>query len=39
MDIYMALFRGSNVGGNNILPMLKLVAVLEDLGFSIETSA
>jgi uncharacterized protein (DUF1697 family) len=29
---YVALFRGINVGGNNILPMKVLVAVLEDLG-------
>jgi uncharacterized protein (DUF1697 family) len=34
MDTYIALFRGINVGGNNILPMLELVAVLEDLGLS-----
>lgn len=32
MDTYIALFRGINVGGNNILPMLELVTVLEDLG-------
>jgi uncharacterized protein (DUF1697 family) len=34
MDIYIALFRGINVGGNNILPMLELVEVLEDIGLS-----
>jgi uncharacterized protein (DUF1697 family) len=34
MDTYIALFRGINVGGNNILPMLDLVAMLEDLGLS-----
>jgi uncharacterized protein (DUF1697 family) len=34
MDTYIALFRGINVGGNNTLPMLELVAVLEDLGLS-----
>ncbi len=34
MDTYIALFRGINVGGNNILPMLELVAAFEDLGLS-----
>jgi uncharacterized protein (DUF1697 family) len=34
MDTYIALFRGINVGGNNILPTIDLVAVLEDLGLS-----
>jgi uncharacterized protein (DUF1697 family) len=34
MDTYIALFRGINVGGNNILPMLELVSVLEELGLS-----
>jgi uncharacterized protein (DUF1697 family) len=34
MDKYIALFRGINVGGNNILPMTELVKVLEDLGLS-----
>ena len=29
---YIALFRGINVGGNNILPMKELVAVLKSLG-------
>jgi len=29
---YIALFRGINVGGNNILPMKQLVALLEELG-------
>ena len=32
MKSYIALFRGINVGGNNILPMKALVAVLEKLG-------
>ena len=30
--IYVALFRGINVGGNNILPMKVLVAILERIG-------
>lgn len=34
MNTYIALFRGINVGGHNILPMLELVAMLEDLGLS-----
>ena len=29
----MALFRGINVGGNNILPMKELVKILEVMGF------
>jgi uncharacterized protein (DUF1697 family) len=32
MKTYIALFRGINVGGKNILPMKELVAVLETLG-------
>lgn len=32
MNKYVALFRGINVGGKNILPMKELVAVLEGLG-------
>jgi uncharacterized protein (DUF1697 family) len=32
MNIYIALFRGINVGGNNSLPMKELVAILEDTG-------
>lgn len=32
METYIALFRGINVGGKNILPMKELVAVLESLG-------
>jgi len=32
MKIYLALFRGINVGGKNMLPMKELVAILEDLG-------
>ncbi len=32
MRTYIALFRGMNVGGNNILPMQELVAQLENIG-------
>ena len=32
MKTYIALFRGINVGGNNILPMKALRALLEELG-------
>ena len=32
MKTYIALFRGINVGGNNILPMKELAVVLENLG-------
>ena len=32
MNTYVALFRGINVGGKNLLPMKELVAVLECLG-------
>jgi len=32
MKTYIALFRGINVGGNNVLPMKNLVAILENLG-------
>ena len=32
MNTYIALFRGINVGGNNILPMKDLVEILEGLG-------
>ena len=32
MKTYIALFRGINVGGNNILPMKELAALLENLG-------
>ena len=32
MKTYIALFRGINVGGNNILPMKALAALLENLG-------
>lgn len=32
MAQYIALFRGINVGGNSILPMKTLVAILEELG-------
>ncbi len=33
MHTTIALFRGINVGGKNLLPMKELVAVLESLGF------
>ncbi len=32
MKTHIALFRGINVGGNNILPMKELLAVLESIG-------
>ena len=32
MRTYIALFRGINVGGSNVLPMKELVAVLENVG-------
>ena len=32
MKTYIALFRGINIGGNNILPMKELVAILESIG-------
>ncbi len=32
MNSYIALFRGINVGGRNLLPMRELVGLLEDLG-------
>lgn len=32
MNTYIALFRGINVGGNNILPMKELVTLLENIG-------
>lgn len=32
MNLYIALFRGINVGGKNILPMKELAAMLETLG-------
>jgi len=32
MNTYIALFRGINVGGNNVLPMKELVAMLENIG-------
>lgn len=34
MNTYVALFRGINVGGKNVLPMKELAAVLEGLGLS-----
>ncbi len=32
MKTFIALFRGINVGGKNILPMKELVSILEELG-------
>lgn len=32
MSAFVALFRGINVGGNNILPMRELVEILEGIG-------
>lgn len=32
MNIYIALFRGINVGGNNSLPMKELVVLLKEMG-------
>jgi uncharacterized protein (DUF1697 family) len=32
MKTYIALFRGINVGGKNVLPMKDLVVLLEDIG-------
>ena len=32
MKTYIALFRGINVGGTNVLPMKDLVALLENIG-------
>ena len=32
MKTYVALFRGLNVGGNNVVPMNELVALLEKTG-------
>lgn len=32
MKTYIALFRGINVGGNNVLPMKELVALLQNIG-------
>ncbi|MBL4788653.1 MAG: DUF1697 domain-containing protein [Kordiimonadaceae bacterium] len=34
MAVWIALFRGINVGGNNIVPMKELRTLLEGLGFS-----
>ena len=34
MNTYIALFRGINVGGKNVLPMKELTAVLEGLGLN-----
>lgn len=33
MNTYIALFRGINVGGNNLLPMKALAQTLEGMGF------
>ena len=33
MNVYIALFRGINVGGKNTLPMKDLVGILEEMGF------
>lgn len=33
MNLYIALFRGINVGGKNILPMKSLVEILETMGY------
>ena len=32
MNKYIALFRGINVGGKNILPMKELIDILENMG-------
>jgi len=32
MKTYVALFRGINVGGNNVLPMKNLIVLLENIG-------
>lgn len=32
MKTFIALFRGINIGGHNMLPMKELVAILQDLG-------
>jgi uncharacterized protein (DUF1697 family) len=32
MNIYIALFRGINVGGNNLLPMKELAGILQRVG-------
>lgn len=34
MDVYVALLRGINVGGKNLIKMTDLAACFEDLGFS-----
>jgi uncharacterized protein (DUF1697 family) len=33
MNTYIALLRGINIGGKNILPMKELVTILETLGY------
>ena len=32
MKTYIALSRGINVGGNNVLPMKEVVTILENIG-------
>ena len=34
MNTYIALFRGINVGGKNVLPMKDLAGILEGMGFT-----
>lgn len=34
MKVYIALFRGINVGGKNILPMKNLIGLFNDMGFT-----
>ena len=33
LNMYIALFRGINVGGNNILPMKELVTIFQTIGY------
>jgi uncharacterized protein (DUF1697 family) len=33
MAVYIALLRGINVGGNNIIPMTELISMCEEIGF------
>ena len=33
MNVYIALFRGINVGGKNSLPMKDLIGILDEMGF------
>jgi len=32
MKTFIALFRGINIGGHNLLPMKELTTILQDLG-------